>query len=237
MKKWLFFFLLAHTNLFALSQEEPSPFFERNYIQIDPVYLDYKNIKADNNDYSEDNKQFISSRPSILFYFNIDDYVLRPFISIEPTISSYSNKGSFSIGKLFSQTFDAGLYMLLNHAEDLTGSGSKQQGNIYSQFILGPYLAYYPYFTNKQYLQIYTRFGYLYSENKTIINGSTNNKSEQEGIHLNIGICYSTKLSHYIYYAPGINVTYSATSDLGAQNTIRSGFEWQITPISLQVPF
>lgn len=236
MKNLLFLLCLIFfigNKAFAQSKEA-LPLYTKNYIQIDPFYLNYQINRADNSQYSENNKQFISSRPSILFYLNIDNYIFRPFISINPSLSS--NEGSFAAGKLFEQAFEVGLYSLLNHSENVVGNERSQNGIIQSQFLLGPYFVYYPYYDNGKYFEIDGHVAYEYSQYKTITSGSNSNISEQKGINFNISLLYSLNLNDKVYFSPNVSFTYFATQDYGGNNTIRNGYDLQIIPISFQIP-
>ncbi|MES2615475.1 MAG: hypothetical protein V4591_08675 [Bdellovibrionota bacterium] len=226
--------LLTQSKIYAASKDN-TPLFEKNYIQIDPVFLNYKLIKADNSVYNENAMQFITSRPSVLFYFNANDFIFRPFISISPASSNTNAQGSFSAGILSAQTFEFGLYTMLNHTEDSVGSGSSENALANSQFLLGPYLGFYPYADRNSYFQIYARIAYEYVHNESTINGVSTNNTDQKGANFNLALHYSTKISDKIYYAPNVNFTYSMTYDFGGPNVTRNGFETQAIPVSFQM--
>lgn len=235
MKYNLFLILvsLSFPMVILAKSNEDVPLFEKNYLQIDPLYLDYQTVNASNTKYNENNEQLVTSRPSFLFHFNVDDFIFTPFISIDPMNSS--SQGSFSAGALFEQTFELGLYTLLNHTENDVGSGSTENSLIKSQFLFGPYLALYPYVTNESYFEIYTRIAYEYSEYKTVTNGSHDDVSDQYGVNLNFGLQYSLQISNKIYFAPNMNFTYSSTNDYGGDNTYRDHYELQVMPVSFQI--
>lgn len=236
MKNSLFLILLVFvfpSNTYA-QIDESIPLFEKNYIQLDPIYLDYQIVKADNTKYNENNEQLMTSRPSILFYFNIQDYILKPFLSLDPTLSN--SAGSFSLGKLFEQFFEIGLYTLLNHTENSVGKNSTENGIVHSKFLIGPYFIIYPYVDNKNFLQIYTHVAYEYSHYQSITSGTTADVSEQKGVNFNISFLYSMQINEKFYYSPNINFTYFSTADFAGNNTTRNGFELQVIPVSFQVP-
>ena len=176
---------------------------------------------------------FSSLHHDQVFHINVDDFIFTPFISIDPTVKT--SQGSFAAGKLFDDDFELGLYTLINHTETDQGTGSNENEIIATQFLLGPYLAVYPYVSQDSYFEIYARVAYQYNDLKYITNGAHDDVSDQLGLNLNFSLQYSTKLSDKIYFAPNVSLTYFTTSDFGGQNTTRNGYELQILPISFQM--
>lgn len=228
----IFYIFFIPCKIFAQSTQSDF-LFDKNILQIDPFLLDYQIIKSSNQIYNENNIQFVTTRPSFSFYFNLDNIIVRPTLSINPSLSS--SQGSFALGKLYDKFFEFGGYSLLNHTESEIGTGISNNGVVRSQFLLGPYIVLYPFVSEQNVIQIYGRIAYAYSEYKTTLSGVTTNVSEQKGVNLNFSAQYSRKLNDKFYYSPNINFTYFLTSDFGGQNTVRNGYELQLIPLSIQM--
>ncbi len=228
----IFAIIFLQNKVYA-EKKDYTPIYEKNYLQIDPLYLDYQTVNASDDLYYQNNTQLVSARPSFLFYLNTEDIILRPFISLDPNL--FNTQGSFGIGKLIEKTVELGLYTLLNHTENIIGKADKQNGINFSQFLTGPYIVFYPYENQGNLLQIYSRLAYEYSEYKRTISGVTTNTSTQKGVNFNFSILYSSKIGSKFYFAPYASFTYFSTLDYAGDNTTRTGIEWQIIPASFQI--
>lgn len=230
----LFAALVLQGNLFATQASNSLPLYEKNHLQIDPFSIDYLSVTASKTSHSQNNLSINTSRPSLLFYLDISDIIVRSLLSINPTVTK--SEGSLSVGKLFDDIYELGLYTALNHNSLSEGSGSNENAITSTQLLIGPYFVIYPYVDNLTYLQIYTRMALKYNKLTTTTNGASSNISNEMGVNFNLGFMYSIKLTNKVYYAPNASMSYSVTNDTGGGNTRRNAMEFKIIPISFQMP-
>lgn len=230
---YIFFGLLYHGLLCA--QENRVPFlFEKNYVQIDPLYLDYEAQSSDDEQNSQNSKQFLTSRPSALLHFNIQNSILTTTLSLSPNLSR--STGSLALGYLFDQAVEPGLYTLLNHTEELLGSAAMQTGFVRSQFLVGPYVNLFFLAHDSQFACLSVKMGYEYARYSLTSSGITSTSANKRGFYWIVGALYSLALSDKVSLAPGLYFSYHVNQGGGAVQNTASNTQWELIPISLQVP-
>jgi hypothetical protein len=213
--------------------EKVTPFYESNYFQIDALSLQYLNISSSNSLYKEKNANFAISRASILFHLNIDQYIIRPFISIDPF--NNNSQGALSLGRLFSNGVEFGGTSLLSHQETSVGEKFSRTGSVSSDFLLGPYIAYYPLISDKSFIEIFSDVTYKYHQYRKIVSGIDTNISQEKGVSIALNFLYSLRLNDKLSFSPHVDLSYISTIDFGGMNTSRKGTMIAIYPVSLQI--
>lgn len=218
---------------FPTYSESRSPLLDGNYVQIDGFLLDEQLTSADKQEYSGSTTQVFTARPALSFYFNFDSYIFRPKIIINPFNSS--TEGSFSFGKLFKKRFEFGLYSLLNRDQKTLGTSGQQNETTQTDFLLGPYVVIYPYFSQNYFLECLVIASYVYQNQQIIVLGSNDLIRDKKGFQISGNFFYNYKINQKLYFSPNVNLSYQITSDLGGANTVRNQFGVQILPISVRI--
>ena len=235
MKIIIYLILFFYSCLSFAQDQDPFKLFEKNYLEIDPFFMEYENVTSSVTEVQQNNVEILTSRPSVLIYMNYKNYILNSSISINPR-SSKSN-GSLALGRLYHQIFEFGLTTTLNHIESVENYQGNKFGPVNSQFMVGPYVVYYPSFMKENSLQIYFDVGYLYIQDKVLVQGTESVSAEQRGVQFDSRVKYSYNLNDNLYYSPSVSFGYAYTVDSAFSNTTRQTTEFQIVPISFQIIF
>ena len=141
------------------------------------------------------------------------------------------------MGRLYNQILEFGLATTLNHIESVENYQGNKFGPVDSEFLLEPYVVYYPSFMKENSLQIYFGVGYLYIQDKVFVQGTDSVSSEQRGVQFHSRVKYSYNLDDNLYFSPSVRFGYAYTVDSAFANTTRQTTDFQIVPISFQIIF
>lgn len=231
LKKVLFSLsILLHLNVYC---EQIESILRTNYMQVDGFLFDEQITSADKQEYSGSTNQIFTARPALAFYFNFDSYIFRPKIVINPFDSS--TEGSVAFGKIFNKEIEFGFYTLFNRDQKVLGAENQQNETIKTDFSIGPYLVFYPYFSEKYFFELLTRISYVYESQQMTIFGSNDLISDKKGVSFYSNLFYNYKLATKITFSPNIVLNYMVTADTGGANTVRNQFNVQFLPLSLRV--
>ncbi|KAB8033357.1 hypothetical protein [Fluviispira multicolorata] len=226
---FLIIFFLFNSYVFAQSQ---STSHLCNYLQIDSFLYDYQNIVADNNNNSGETQQTFTGRPSLNFCFQSQNFIFRPFIALNPYNSS--TNGDFSIGKIFQDNIEIGLYLSLNRSQKKLGNGDTKSETIESNLLFGPYIKIFHTSIVKNDLEFTLRISYEYLDQRMTINNSSTLMTEQKGVNIFIEELYAKELTSHLFIVPYISFNYSYTYDSVGISSGRNTFDLKISPLSFR---
>ncbi len=219
-------------NQMSLPVRFPQRLYHRNYIEVDPFYVNNQMIQSDINSGYANNLQIQTSRPSLLLYLNIKNYILNTNLSVSPK-SSAAN-GSFSLGRLFSNGMELGVVSGINHVENVYGYGNLENGGTDSYFSVGSYFVYYPRSMRENLWQFYVDVSYLSIRQEAYVGGASSNLTNQMGVQTRARLKYSYRVQDDLYFAPSFQYTFAYTKDSGQYAMTREISDFQIIPFSIQ---
>lgn len=231
LKKALFsLFILLHLSAYS---EQIESVLKTNYMQIDGFLFDEQITSANKQEYSGSTNQIFTARPALAFYFNFDSYIFRPKIVINPYDSS--TEGSLAFGKIFNKKIEIGMYTLLNRDQKVLGAVNQQNETVRTDFLIGPYVVFYPYFSENYFFECLLSLSYVYRNQQITVFGSSDLISDRKGVSFDSDLFYNYKLTTRMTFSPNIALSYTATADMGGANTVRNQFDVKLLPLSFRI--
>lgn len=220
---------------FSVFAENPSQrlLSEKNVFQVDTFSLQFEKYTAENSKENENNL-LVASAP-VSFGLQLHWHHLFFSSHFYSSIKQDRFLGSIFVGKRFESNWELGGSTEVSHQDTMSGEDHDANGILFSHFLIGPYLAYYPWNTEEFYIKLISRLGYEYQRNLLTTNGVTSDASKEYGINLYAQAQTGFHFTEKILYSPSVTLTFRYSDDVGGANTTRKGIGFEILPISFQI--